>query len=64
ISVSLGVGARPVPRGKLTSDTLSASIIAAVNDTSLRSNARDLAEQLQNEDGVMTAISEIENTLA
>lgn len=63
ISVSLGVGAPPVPRGKLTSDTLSASIIAAVDDTSLRSNARDLAEQLQNEDGVMTAIAEIENTL-
>ncbi|MFG5380001.1 glycosyltransferase [Yoonia sp. R2-816] len=63
ISVSLGVGAPPVPRGKLTSDTLSASIIAAVNDTSLRSNARDLAEQLQNEDGVATAIAEIQNTL-
>ncbi|MEO0383586.1 MAG: glycosyltransferase [Pseudomonadota bacterium] len=64
ISVSLGVGAPSVPRGKLSADTLSASIIAAVNGPSLRSNARSLAEQLKNEDGLMTAIAEIENTLA
>lgn len=63
ISVSLGVGAPSVPRRKLTSDRLSASIIAAVSGTQLRENARDLASQLQNEDGVVTAAAEIEKAL-
>lgn len=62
-SVALGVGAPPVPRGMLTAERLARSIRTAVSDSALRRNAQALALKLQADDGVATAISEIEESL-
>lgn len=64
LSVTLGVGAEPVPRGKLTAERLGRSIATAVTDPALRRNAQSLASKLAAEDGVANAIAEIEQTLA
>lgn len=63
-SVALGVGAKPVPRKKLTAERLARSIRLAVSDPSLRENAQALAQTLENEDGVAVAITEIEESLS
>lgn len=62
-TVDLGVGATPVPRGKLTADRLAGSIREAVSDPQLRANAQDLASRLAQEDGVETAIAAITERL-
>ena len=56
LSEELGVGARPVPRKKLTADRLAASITDAVSNPALRANAVKLAEDMAKEDGVATAL--------
>lgn len=61
-SVALRVGARPVPRKKLTPDRLARSIMEAVHDPRLRNNAQVLAAKLRDEDGVATAIEKIEQS--
>lgn len=63
-SVALGVGAPPVPRKKLNADNLARSIRVAVNDPSLRESAQTLARKLQDEDGLASAVSEIEDGLS
>lgn len=62
-TVELGVGATPVPRGKLTPDRLARSIREAVSDPQLRANAQDLASRLAQEDGVGTAVAAIAERL-
>lgn len=62
-SVTLRVGARPVPRKKLTPDRLARSIMQAVHDPRLRTNAQVLAAKLRNEDGVATAVETIERSI-
>jgi sterol 3beta-glucosyltransferase len=56
ISVTLGVGAGPVPRRRLSEDRLAAAIAEAVSSSRLRENARHLAARLREEDGVKNAI--------
>ncbi len=60
ISREMGVGAKPVPRRRLTPERLASSIREAVTDPTLRRNARDLAAALAAEDGVGHAVREIE----
>ncbi len=62
-SFALGVGAQPVPRRKLSAERLAHSIRSAVNDQSLRHNAKALAQVLRKEDGVALAATEIEKSL-
>ena len=59
ISVDLGVGATPVPRHKLTEDTLAAAIDEAVSTPALRSNAKVLAGKLAAENGTENALRDI-----
>ncbi|KCZ51671.1 glycosyltransferase [Hyphomonas pacifica] len=56
LSEGLGVGAKPVPRKKLTADRLAASMKDAVSNPELRANAAKLAEDMSREDGVAAAL--------
>ena len=56
LSVALGVGATPVTRKRLSEDALAASILEAVSDDRLRVNAKRLARELRDEDGVKVAV--------
>lgn len=63
LTVELGVGARPVPRRRLTAERLARSIDEAVSNPTMRDNAARLGERLMAEDGVATAVDLIEATL-
>ena len=63
LSVTLGVGAAPLPRRRLTEDRLAAGITEAVSNTRLRENATTLATHLRRENGVKTAVEVITQTL-
>lgn len=56
ISVALGVGTKPVPRDRLTADSLAAAITRATTDPALQETARALADRLREEDGVADAV--------
>lgn len=64
ISTTLGVGATPVRRKDLTAERLARSIREALDRESIRQNAQSLAETLDAEDGLGTAIAEIEACLS
>jgi sterol 3beta-glucosyltransferase len=53
----LGVGPKPIPLQKLTSDNLSAAISTAVSDTNMRARAGILGGRIRSEDGVKHAVS-------
>jgi sterol 3beta-glucosyltransferase len=55
----LGVGLRPVPRVKLTSERLAATICTTVNDESIRSRAAGIRQQILAENGVRNAVTVI-----
>ncbi|MGZ9812177.1 glycosyltransferase [Pseudoroseicyclus sp. H15] len=59
---ALGVGARPVPRRRLTVESLAAAI-AEADDPAKRERAAKLAARLQSEDGVAEAVALIEARL-
>ena len=62
-SVTLGVGATPVPRRSMTVERLASSIRQAVTDEALARNAKQLAKSLAVEDGVGNAIAIIKARL-
>ncbi|AQZ53438.1 glycosyltransferase [Martelella mediterranea] len=64
LSAALGVGVAPLPRRRLTEDSLAAAIAEAVTNTLLRDNAENLAARLRRENGVKTAVEIITQTLS
>ena len=64
MSAALGVGVPPLPRRRLTEDSLAAAITEAVTNTRLRGNAENLAARLRRENGVKTAVEIITQTLS
>ncbi len=52
----LGVGARPLPRGKLTADALARRLETLLTDTSISAKAAALGERIRAEDGVENAV--------
>jgi sterol 3beta-glucosyltransferase len=56
----LGAGPRPIPQRRLTVETLSAAIRAAVGDPTMRERATALGLVIQAEDGVGQAVARIE----
>ena len=62
-SVSLGVGAPPVPKRRMTAPRLAASIRIAVDNAQLRTSAQALAAKLRTEDGVHDAIQRFERAV-
>jgi sterol 3beta-glucosyltransferase len=51
-----GVGPKPIPQGKLTSDQLAAAITTAVNGLEMQQRAAALGEKIRAENGVACAI--------
>jgi len=57
----LGVGPAPIPRAKLTTESLAEAIAQATSDVAIREKAAKLGEQIRGEpDGVITAVQLIE----
>jgi sterol 3beta-glucosyltransferase len=56
----LGVGPKPIPRRRLTADSLAEAICCAVSDTILRTRAASLGERVRAENGVARAVAVIE----
>lgn len=56
----LGVGPRPIPRRRLTSENLAEAIGIATSDTAMQQRARDLGERIRAEDGIAAAVAVIE----
>lgn len=59
-SLALGVGVPPIARNRLTPKGLAASITEAVRNPAIRARAQHLAADLEHEDGVGIAASQIE----
>lgn len=59
----LGVGPKPIPRAKLTADTLANAIAQAVSNEVMQGKARDLGEKIYAEDGVGNAVEAIQKIL-
>lgn len=60
LTTRLGVGTRPIPRRRLTSERLAAAIEEALTSDEMREKAAGLGEQVRREDGVATAVRLIE----
>jgi sterol 3beta-glucosyltransferase len=56
----LGVGAKPIPRHRLTAETLAAGIRALVSDRAMAQQAAALGAQIRAEHGVENAVRWIE----
>jgi UDP:flavonoid glycosyltransferase YjiC (YdhE family) len=56
----LGVGPKPVPRGRLSAETLADAIQTALTDQPLRQRAAALGAQLRAEDGVGNGVAALE----
>jgi sterol 3beta-glucosyltransferase len=56
----LGVGPRPIPRGKLTVEGLAEAIRAMTGDQEMRQRAAQLGKRVRAEDGVQRAVEVIE----
>jgi sterol 3beta-glucosyltransferase len=61
IAVDKGVGLKPLPIKKMTAASFISNIEILLNDESLYTKAKQLSNQLNNEDGVAKAIELIEN---
>ena len=59
----IGVGPAPIPKRRLTADTLAAALTIALGDETMRTRAAALGEQIRAEDGISTAIGGIEQVL-
>jgi UDP:flavonoid glycosyltransferase YjiC (YdhE family) len=60
---ALGVGPRPIPRNKLTSEKLAAAVRQAATDQAMRDRAARLGEAIRAEDGLGRAADLIEEYL-
>jgi UDP:flavonoid glycosyltransferase YjiC (YdhE family) len=58
----LGVGAKPIPRKKLTAEKLANAIREVITNQEMRQRAEKLGKQIQAEDGIESAV-EIFNNL-
>ncbi len=56
----LGVGPKPIPRQRLSVETLAEAIQRAVSDTAMRKNASHLGERIRAENGIARAVTVIE----
>lgn len=54
---ALGAGPRPIPRTRLTADSLAAAIETTLADGSMRDRARTIGQQIRGEDGVGRAVA-------
>jgi len=59
----LGVGAKPISRGKLTAEKLASAIIEATSSRDMQENAKILGEKISVEDGVGEAVKAIREFL-
>jgi len=59
----LGVGPHPIPRSRLTAESLSDAILQAVTDRAIRQRSADLGEKIRAEDGVGEAVRIICKTM-
>ncbi len=59
----LGVGPKPIPRGKLTADRLAAAMTEAVTNQSIGQRATELGEKIRAEDGIAGAIDVIHQVM-
>lgn len=57
---ALGVGPKPIPRNRLTSERLAAALQQATSDSAMRCRTQQLAEKICREDGVALAVRLIE----
>lgn len=60
---TLGVGAKPIPRRKLTARKLADAVQWASHDERVRARAEELGERLRSEGGVLEAVAIIEHLL-
>ncbi len=60
----LGVGPAPIPQRKLTAEKLAAALQTVVADVSMRQRANRLGQQMRQEDGIMTAVGEVEKIIS
>jgi sterol 3beta-glucosyltransferase len=56
----LGVGPKPIPRKKLTTERLAKAIDIAISDQTMRQRAVNLGSKIQAEDGVQRAVKVIQ----
>lgn len=59
----LGVGPRPIPRKKLSAQTLAEALRQLVNDETISHKAQSIGEKIRAEDGVRNACTLIENLI-
>lgn len=59
----LGVGAQPIPRKKLTAQSLAKAIDIAVNHAEIRQKAALLGQHIRAEDGITNAVKLIESVI-
>lgn len=59
----LGVGPKPIPRRRLTVESLAEAFQRAVSDTEMRKNASNLGERIRAENGVVRAVEFIEQNM-
>jgi sterol 3beta-glucosyltransferase len=57
IVAELGVGPKPIPRKRLSSDNLAQAIDLAISDKNMRCQAEDLGRRVREEDGVGSAVN-------
>ena len=57
---ALGVGPQPIPRGRLSADSLAYALRVAVEHAGIRARAAALGEKIRAEDGVGNAVRVIE----
>jgi UDP:flavonoid glycosyltransferase YjiC (YdhE family) len=60
----LGVGTKPIPRGKLTADNLAAAILEATTSRTMQDKVAELSQKITAEDGVGQAVQALTNFLA
>ncbi len=56
----LGVGTAPIPRKRLTAQSLAAAITRTVTDQAMRQRAAELGEKIRAEDGISNAVQVIQ----
>lgn len=58
---ALGAGSKPIPRKKLTPDSLAAALLQVTTDPEIAANADALGQKIRAEDGIGTTIAIIES---
>jgi sterol 3beta-glucosyltransferase len=57
----LGVGAKPIPQGRLTSDNLANAIQTLMSDVAMRQKAQDLGTKIRAENGLHNTLDVLKN---